>query len=481
METLSPRSACEQEPLPSHIAHQIIAYPPAKPRGLILDMDGTLYRNDGYLAHTRAVDLHIIADHLRLPPERAHVVIEKARRALGATLGTPRARLTQTLIECFHMNMDEWNTRRAHSYEPENYLQPDPNLPPMLSRLLERFDTVCIASNSPRASLQKILHTLHVPDVILSRLRLFTPDTLAFHKPDPSFFRTIAESIDLPPEQCMSVGNEADNDAYPAILCGMGAAIVQGPSHISPALQSLTDGTFLTPLSFEDIRERFQRHDGPYILGIVGRAGAGKSTFARTLLHEHIDHSPNVHPHIIPLDAFFRLSSSERSTWLSAPDICDAERRLREDMSQWWDFERASYTLQRLRSGQPVHLDSVYNQEDGGRKTGTLHIEPTPNRGNLYIVDGVGTPLLSPLLDGIIFVHAHEVTRRLRVYERDKIKRGLAAAEQRWNITQRFENTLYHDGGNALLDEQPLSVIDNSLHTSDSPHWRSLPAKIPAR
>lgn len=444
-------------------------------------MDGTLYRNDDYLAHTRSVDLDIIADHLRLSPEKASVVIEDARRSLGSTLGSPRARLTETLTECFHMNMDRWNTERAQGYAPERYLQPDPSLSSLLRELLERFDTVCIASNSPSSSLRKILEALHVPDALRSRLRLFAPDTIGLHKPDPSFFRTIAASIAIPPEQCMSVGNEEDNDAHPAMICGMGAVIVQGPSHISPALRSLTDGNFLTPLSFENIRERFQRHDGPYILGIVGRAGAGKSTFARTLFHEHVVHSPGIRPHLIPLDAFFRLSSSERSAWLSAPDIDSDERRLREDQSQWWDFSLASHSLQRLRCGEAVHLDSIYNQEDNGRKTGTLHIDPSPHSGNLYIVEGVGTPLLAHLLDGIIFVHAHETVRRLRVYERDKVKRGLSAAEKRWDITQQFENSLYHDGGYSFLDGLPISVVDNSLPTDTTPSWRSLPARIPAR
>lgn len=481
METLSPPFAREREPLAPPTEGTIIAYPTEKLKALILDMDGTLYRNEDYIAHTHAVDLHIIAEHLRLPPDQAQTVIEEARRALGATLGTPRARLTQTLTQCFRMNIHEWNTKRAEGYQPERYLEPNPHLPEMLSRLLERFSAVCIASNSPSASVGRILRSLAVPETLLSRIPVFAPDTLACHKPDPSFFRAIAAAIGLPPTECMSVGNEADNDAFPAMRCGMGAAIVENPSQILRTLDPLTNTNFLVPLSLEEIRKRFARRGGPYILGIVGRAGAGKSTFARTLLQEHIDHSPHVRPHLIHLDAFFRLSSQERSAWLNASDISREERQRREDQRAWWDFASAAQVLQHLRSGMPVHLENVYNQSDDGRKTGKLHIDPHQTGGNLYIVEGVGTPLLSPLLDGIIYVYAHETVRHSRVYERDKVKRGAEEAEKRWGITQRFENALYHAGGNPLLRGLPTAVVDNSLTAGNSPNWRTLPPHIPER
>lgn len=481
MEIISPRFTREEEPVVLRTEGSIIAYPPEKPRGLILDMDGTLYQNKDYIAHTHTVDLHIIADHLRLPPDQAHTVIENARRALGATLGTPRARLTQTLTQCFRMNIHEWNTKRAEGYQPERYLGPNPHLPGMLSHLLERFPAVCIASNSPSTSVGRILRSLTVPETLLSRIPIFAPDTLALHKPDPSFFRAIAASIDLPPTECMSIGNEADNDAFPAMQCGMGAAIVEDPSQILRTLDPLTNTHFLAPISLEEIRTRFARRDGPYILGIAGRAGAGKSTFARTLLQEHIDHSPHVRPHLIHLDAFFCLSSQERSAWLNEPDISREERQRREDQREWWDFASAAHALQNLRSGTPVHLENVYNQSDSGRKTGTLHIDPNQTGGNLYIVEGVGAPLLSPLLDGVIYVYAHEAVRHSRVYERDKVKRGVEEAEKRWGITQRFENALYHEGGNPLLHGLPTAVVDNSLTASNSPNWRRLPPRIPER
>ncbi len=59
---------------------------------------------------------------------------------------------------------------------------------------------------------------------------VMTSGSLGVEKPEPAFFRRLAELIGVPPERCAYVGDRVDNDVEPALAAGMTAVfILRGP------------------------------------------------------------------------------------------------------------------------------------------------------------------------------------------------------------------------------------------------------------
>lgn len=469
----------------------IVAYPMQRPEGVVLDMDGTLYVKPEYHAHAQAVDRGIYAKFLLekhgVPDTQVDRFITDQRKALGSSLGIGRAGLTQTL-QHLGMGTREWHEGRGEGYQPHEYFQPNADLLQTIDGLLARYKRVAVASNSPLRAVEKVLTALGVSREILQRrLRLFAVDTLDVCKPDPNFFRSIAEHLDVDPQAMMSIGNEADKDAYPAVEAGMGAAIISDPMQIGAVLAELEETANYRPVDIQALVNKLFVPGKNRVVGIVGRAGAGKSTVTKLLVEEMNRLSAlncrKFNGHAIGLDAFFRLSSADRAKWLDELGIDPDERARREDQALWWDFDQADQVLRALSAGRPVHIEGVYTQQDRDKKSGVLDVQPAPSEeGNIFFIEGVGVPELAKrgIVDELVYVNAHESVRHMRVYERDKRKRGEREARRRWGMTQGYEDRMY-GAGSPYIDGCPVTVIDNSLDQNGELHLRQLPGKIPSR
>jgi len=178
------------------------------------------------------------------------------------------------------------------------------------------------------------------------------------------------------------------------------------------------------------------------IVGITGPAGAGKSTTSH-LLAEHAMRL-SVPLQVLPLDAFFRLSSRARKEWLAEGErIGGQELARRSDMTTWWDFDRLVDVINRLRRMEVVHLYNIYNREDGGDLTGELTIDL--HGGGILVVEGVAVAHLRAqgLVDILIYVETREDIRRVRLLQRDGDRRRGVEAEKRWRLTQAFEQRYF--------------------------------------
>jgi FMN phosphatase YigB (HAD superfamily) len=93
-----------------------------------------------------------------------------------------------------------------------------------LHRLGDAGYRLAIAGNQPDR-LDAMLSSLGV------RIELVASSaSLGVEKPDPRFFRAIAERLDLPPAAIAAVGDRVDNDVRPAAVAGMEAIFLRrGP------------------------------------------------------------------------------------------------------------------------------------------------------------------------------------------------------------------------------------------------------------
>ncbi|MFG3170529.1 HAD family hydrolase [Streptomyces sp. NPDC048200] len=116
---------------------------------------------------------------------------------------------------------------RAAAGKPEHFGEEDlyPDVRPALAQLREAGLWLGIAGNQTvRAG--RILRELFTDDVDL----IGTSDDWGASKPDPEFFRRVAEVVPHEVEEILYVGDRVDNDLRPAVGAGMPTALVRrGP------------------------------------------------------------------------------------------------------------------------------------------------------------------------------------------------------------------------------------------------------------
>lgn len=179
------------------------------------------------------------------------------------------------------------------------------------------------------------------------------------------------------------------------------------------------------------------------MVGITGRAGAGKTTLASRLVQE--SNSLGFSAHELSLDWFFKLSSSERKAWLiEGKTIGEREYENRTDQLSWWDYEKLLGAVSCLLSDKPLELKGVYNRQDKGELTRDVFI-PQNSSGRIIVLEGVGIAHLDRVFNGdLIYVHADSSVRMTRLLQRDADRRkGLEAAE-RFRLTEAFELGYFH-------------------------------------
>ncbi|MCF0259947.1 MAG: uridine kinase [Erysipelotrichaceae bacterium] len=146
----------------------------------------------------------------------------------------------------------------------------------------------------------------------------------------------------------------------------------------------------------------------PYIIGIAGGSGSGKSTFAA-----HLKDSFAGDVVLIHCDNYYQPHD----------DISLEERALLNyDAPESIDFDLMARQLESLKNNEAID-SPLYDFAAHTRSDEVLHLEPAP----VIIVDGIllfAVDELNDLMDLKIFVEADADERILRRTRRDVIERG---------------------------------------------------------
>ena len=158
----------------------------------------------------------------------------------------------------------------------------------------------------------------------------------------------------------------------------------------------------------------------PYVVGITGGSGSGKTTFVAQLAERL-----GTHATVISQDDYYRpLEEVPR----------DAEGVHNFDLPDSIDTAAMVRDVERILRGETVRLreytfDTVY-RDDGagedstGRAGGTKVLEPRP----VLVIEGLFAlhePRLRERMDLTLFVEASDVAKLSRRIRRDRIERGL--------------------------------------------------------
>jgi putative hydrolase of the HAD superfamily len=178
----------------------------AEIKGIVFDLDGTLYVCDRFAAEIQAAAAAYIAELKRISQAEAGLLITATRSRLSEESGT-----VQTLSAvCRELG---GNVQQLHRFfevnlRPEAFLVRDERIIGLLDRLAERF-ALYIYTNNNRVLTTRIMNYLGMDGVMRG---IFTIDDVWRPKPDEEMVNRILEEIGLSPDEALFVGDRYDVD-----------------------------------------------------------------------------------------------------------------------------------------------------------------------------------------------------------------------------------------------------------------------------
>jgi uridine kinase len=188
----------------------------------------------------------------------------------------------------------------------------------------------------------------------------------------------------------------------------------------------------------------------PFLIGIAGGTGSGKTTVARSII-DAIDG----HGVLIDMDSYYRPLDT----------VPPAERaHVNFDHPDRVDFPLLIAHLRTLLAGQPIEKP-VYDFARHARAARTDHVEPR----EIIVVEGIfcfTSPELRSLFDLKVFVDAPDEVRYARRLARDVTERGRTPESVRWQYDHsvRPMHAEFVEPGKALAD---LVLHDRAAGSSE--------------
>lgn len=196
-------------------------------RGLIFDMDNTLYTNPGYARHQEEVLVKRLAQAKDWSEAMAQkqVGLVRTEYALAHSGHKPSLGNVFAALGIPITTSVEW---RKQLLRPENFLQANPQLVQTMHSLAKQF-RLAIVTNNPVEIAQRTLAVLGIRECIPVIIGL---DSTNLSKPDPAAFRLAATSLDCEPPNLISIGDRYEVDIEPALGLGMGGILVEGVEEV---------------------------------------------------------------------------------------------------------------------------------------------------------------------------------------------------------------------------------------------------------
>ncbi|WP_455382594.1 HAD family hydrolase [Salinispira pacifica] len=201
---------------------KIFALPPIV-RGIVFDIDNTLYQHKEYVELQTDLLLRRLARERGESYETTRSLVEQYRAEAAASSGGRRPSLGNSFLQ-FGIPIETSVRWREEELRPERYLSADPELARLLEELSAHYRLCCV-TNNPQSVGRRTLRALAIDRFLPVVVGL---DDCGVSKPSELPFRRAAELVELPPEQMVSIGDRFEVDLEPALAAGMGAILVEG-------------------------------------------------------------------------------------------------------------------------------------------------------------------------------------------------------------------------------------------------------------
>lgn len=195
-------------------------------RGIVFDLDGTLYVSDRFAAEIHDASTAYIAGIRGIGQAEAELLMTTTRQRLTEERGT--AQTLSVISSELGGNIRELHSFFVQKLRPEEYLVRDERVVKLLEHLAERF-SLYIYTNNNRVLASRIMNCLGL-DTALSGT--FTIDDEWRGKPDQEMVNKVLKEIGLAPNEALFVGDRYDIDLRVPELCGC-------PVYLSQTIEQL--------------------------------------------------------------------------------------------------------------------------------------------------------------------------------------------------------------------------------------------------
>jgi putative hydrolase of the HAD superfamily len=177
-----------------------------KIRGIVFDLDGTLYECESFAAKIRTASESYIAGIKQISSSEAELLMAATRLRLAKESGTD-----QTISAvCTELGgtVQDLHSFFERNLRPEAYLVRDERVIRLMRVLAEHF-SLYIYTNNNRILTARIMHYLGLDDLASG---IFTIDDEWRGKPDEEMVRKVLEKAGLSPREALFVGDRYDID-----------------------------------------------------------------------------------------------------------------------------------------------------------------------------------------------------------------------------------------------------------------------------
>jgi putative hydrolase of the HAD superfamily len=175
-------------------------------RGIVFDLDGTLYVCDRFAAEIQDAAAAYISDVKKISQAEAGLMMASTRLKLAEESGT-----VQTISAvCNYLGGSVQDLHRffERTLRPEAYLVRDERVIRLLERLAEKY-SLYIYTNNNRVLTARIMNYLGLDGIMRG---IFAIDDNWRGKPDEDMVKWVLEKIELSPNEVLFVGDRYDVD-----------------------------------------------------------------------------------------------------------------------------------------------------------------------------------------------------------------------------------------------------------------------------
>ena len=196
---------------------------PETVKGIIFDIDGTLYTSEAYVFEQVDVQIRHFAKLKSISVEAARKMVEEYKTKWAETHNGEKISLAKTMA-AFGIPVAESILWRKKLIKPEKFLHRDEKLVKTIESLKSKYKIICV-TNNPVFTARKTLEAIGISEFFPEIIGL---DSTGLSKPHYLPFSMALQKMGVEAKNCVAVGDRFNIDIELPVKMGMGGILVDG-------------------------------------------------------------------------------------------------------------------------------------------------------------------------------------------------------------------------------------------------------------
>ena len=192
-------------------------------KGIIFDIDGTLYTSDEYVFEQVDVQVRHFAKLKSISVETARKMVEEYKSKWAENHNGEKISLAKTMA-AFGIPVAESILWRKNLIKPEKFLHRDEKLVKTIESLKSKYKIICV-TNNPVFTARKTLEAIGISEFFPEIIGL---DSTGLSKPHYLPFSMALQKMGVEAKNCVAVGDRFNIDIELPVKMGMGGILVDG-------------------------------------------------------------------------------------------------------------------------------------------------------------------------------------------------------------------------------------------------------------